>query len=79
MLVDFLNPETVVLGGRLSLIEPLTQNLRAALYARALPLSISELAIDTTITAENASCLGAAWTIIDHLFSVGSVNADVLG
>lgn len=78
VLVDFLNPETVVLGGRLSMIEPLTQNLRAALYARALPLSISELAIDTTITAENASCLGAAWTIIDHLFSVGSVNAEVL-
>lgn len=79
VLADFFNPEAIILGGRLSAIEPLTQNLRSALYARALPLAVRDTTISASETAENASCLGAAWTIIDHLFSPQTVNASLSG
>lgn len=77
VLADFFNPEAIVLGGRLSAIEPLTKNLRSAVYARALPLAVRDTTISASETAENASCLGAAWTIIDHLFSPAQVNATI--
>lgn len=75
VLADFLNPEAIVLGGLLATIEPLTKNLRSAVYARSLPLAVRDVTIRESETAENASTLGAAWTIIDHVFSPAQVNA----
>lgn len=74
ILADFFNPQAIILGGRLSSIEPLVQNVRAALYGRSLPLSVRDVTIAESLTAENASTLGGAWTIIDHLFSVAEIN-----
>ncbi len=75
VLADFFNPQVIVLGGLLATIEPLTKNLRAAVYARALPLAVRDVTITESETAENASSLGAAWTIIDHLFDSRRVDA----
>ncbi len=74
ILADFFNPQAIVLGGRLSSIEPLVQNLLSAIYGRSLALAIRDTTISPSITAENASVLGAAWTIIDHLFSAARIN-----
>lgn len=78
ILADFFNPHAIILGGRLSAMEPLVQNVRAAVYGRSLPLAVRDVTIAQSVTGENASTLGAAWTIIDHLFSWDRIDADLL-
>lgn len=77
LLSEFLNPAQIVLGGRLSQLEILTLALRSGLYARSHPLAARGLTIASSLTRENASILGAAWTIIDLLLSEERINAAV--
>lgn len=77
ILADFFNPEAIVLGGKLSSIEPLTQSLKAAVFTRSLPLALHGVKIDVSISGEHAATLGAAWTVIDHLFAPDAVDAMV--
>jgi predicted NBD/HSP70 family sugar kinase len=76
-LCNIVNPELVVLGGKLSQVEPLTHALRSALYARTLPLPTRELTVSVSQNGANASILGAAWQVLDLLLSVERVNEDI--
>ncbi|MGI5466549.1 ROK family protein [Streptomyces sp. CA-132043] len=59
VVVNFFNPEAVVLGGALSGAEPLVAAVRGVLYERCLPMATSELAITAATGGPDAGLTGA--------------------
>ncbi|OON71885.1 ROK family transcriptional regulator [Streptomyces tsukubensis] len=64
VVVNFFNPQAVILGGVLATAEPLVAAVRGVLYERCLPLATADLEITTTVTGHNAGLLGAALTVL---------------
>ncbi|POX40663.1 ROK family transcriptional regulator [Streptomyces sp. Ru73] len=59
VVVNFFNPEAVVLGGALSGAEPLVAAVRGVLYERCLPMASSELTITAAVGGPDAGLTGA--------------------
>lgn len=59
MVVNFFNPQAVLLGGALGGSDPLLAAVRGTLYERALPLNTQELEIGTCRTGIDAGIIGA--------------------
>ncbi len=70
-LVNFLNPEAVVLGGSLSSVGSFKASARAALYDQCLPMSSESLAIETSKTSRDAALHGLA--ILSRTYQATSV------
>lgn len=64
-LVNFFNPDALVLGGSLSLAEPLIAAVRGAIYEGCLPLATRNLEIATSRTGRDASILGAGYLLLE--------------
>ncbi|WP_037841451.1 ROK family transcriptional regulator [Streptomyces sp. NRRL F-5126] len=64
VVVNFFNPEAVVLGGALAVAEPLVASVRGVLYERCLPMATAGLEITTTVTGRDAGLLGAGLTVL---------------
>ncbi|MEU8347209.1 ROK family protein [Actinomadura meyerae] len=58
-LVNFFNPDALVIGGSLSNAEPLVATIRGVIYERCLPLATRNLEIATSRAGRDASVLGA--------------------
>jgi predicted NBD/HSP70 family sugar kinase len=67
VVVNFFNPEVLVLGGSLAAADPLLASLRAAIYERCLPMASEAVTITTASDAPDAGVHGAAWLILDRL------------
>ncbi|MFJ8672520.1 ROK family protein [Streptomyces sp. NPDC093589] len=59
VVVNFFNPEAVLLGGALSGAQPLVAAVRGMLYERCLPMATSELLINAATGGPDAGLLGA--------------------
>lgn len=59
VVVNFFNPQAVLLGGALGGSDPLLAAVRGTLYERALPLNTQELEIGTCRTGIDAGIIGA--------------------
>lgn len=57
-LVNFLNPEAVVIGGSLSGVDAFVAAIRGVLYDRCLPMCTQQLRIETSLAAANAGLFG---------------------
>jgi predicted NBD/HSP70 family sugar kinase len=75
--LNFFNPDTLVLGGRLSQAEAYVSSLRAVLYERCLPLATDSLQLTVTRTGRLAGVTGGAQLMLEHLFDPGRVNSVV--
>ncbi|MDX3853707.1 ROK family transcriptional regulator [Streptomyces sp. AK02-01A] len=64
VVVNFFNPQAVVLGGALAAAEPLVASVRGVLYERCLPMATAGLEITTTVTGPDAGLLGAGLTVL---------------
>ncbi|KIF77897.1 transcriptional regulator [Streptomyces sp. 150FB] len=64
VVVNFFNPQAVVLGGALAAAEPLVASVRAVLYERCLPMATAGLDISTTVTGRDSGLLGAGLTVL---------------
>lgn len=73
-LVNFFNPDVVVLGGGLSAAEPFIAAVRGAIYERCLPLATRDLEIATAVTGEDACMLGAGSVILDEVLTSAWVD-----
>ncbi|MGJ6967300.1 ROK family protein [Streptosporangium sp. G11] len=69
VLVNFLNPDAIVVGGSLSTAEPLISSIRAAVYERCLPLATRDLEIAVTRGGPDAALLGAGSLLLDAVLS----------
>ncbi|MEV0146211.1 MULTISPECIES: ROK family transcriptional regulator [unclassified Nonomuraea] len=65
VLVNFFNPDVVVVGGSLSAAEPLITSIRAAVYERCLPLATRDLEIAPARAGRDAALLGAGSLLLD--------------
>jgi glucokinase-like ROK family protein len=69
-MVNFYNPSTILLGGRVSGAGDLfLATIRETIYRRSLPLSTRELRIDKARLGEEGGLVGAAYMVLDELFS----------
>jgi glucokinase-like ROK family protein len=69
-LVNFYNPSLVIIGGGVSNVgDLLLASIRQAIYRRSLPLATRDLRIEGSALGENGGLTGAAFMIIDAMFS----------
>ncbi|MGW0549665.1 ROK family protein [Streptomyces altiplanensis] len=74
-LVNFFNPDTVVLGGALAAVhDQLLAGVREAVYRRSHPLATHVLRIEPSRTGENAAAAGAGILAIEHALSPAEVD-----
>lgn len=64
VIVNFFNPQAVLLGGALAAAEPLVASVRGVLYERCLPMATAGLEISTTMTGRDSGLLGAGLTVL---------------
>jgi predicted NBD/HSP70 family sugar kinase len=69
-MVNFYNPSTILLGGQVADAGDLfLATIRETIYRRSLPLSTRELRIDRARLGEEGGLVGAAYMVLDELFS----------
>jgi len=79
-LVNFFNPETVVVGGALAAVhDQLLAGVREAVYRRSHPLATHVLRIEPSRTGENAAAIGAGILAIEHALSPRQVDMALAG
>ncbi|MFI1227191.1 MULTISPECIES: ROK family protein [unclassified Streptomyces] len=77
-LVNFFNPETVVVGGALAAVhDQLLAGVREAVYRRSNPLATDVLRIEPSRIGENAGAIGAGTLAIEHALSPAQVDRAV--
>ncbi|MFD0686272.1 ROK family protein [Actinomadura fibrosa] len=64
-LVNFFNPDALVIGGSLSEAEPLVATIRGAVYERCLPLATRNLEIAVSRAGRDVGILGAGHLLLD--------------
>ena len=74
-IVNFFNPDTLVLGGQLSQAEPYVANIRSTLYERCLPMAVEKLVIEPSRAGRLAGVIGGGHLMLEHLFDPGRINA----
>ncbi|MCT2591731.1 ROK family transcriptional regulator [Streptomyces sp. N2-109] len=79
-LVNFFNPDTVVLGGALAAVhDQLLAGVREAVYRRSHPLATHVLRLEPSRTGRNAAAVGAGILAIDHALSPEQVDRALAG
>ncbi len=74
-LVNFFNPEVIVVGGVLARIhDHLLAGIRETVYRRSLPLATHHLAIVPTRAGADAAALGAGMLAIEHFLAPDNIN-----
>ena len=75
-LVNFFNPEVLVVGGDLVLAdEHVMAGIREVIYKRSPPLATRDLRITKSSLGENAGVLGAATMVIEYVLDPEKVDA----
>lgn len=72
--VNFFNPDALVIGGQLGRAEPFVASVRAAVFERSLPMATENLQVRTSQTGPMAGVLGGARLMIEHLLDPERVN-----
>ncbi|MFF1394878.1 ROK family protein [Streptomyces sp. NPDC058287] len=79
-LVNFFNPDTVVVGGALAAVhDQLLAGVREAVYRRSHPLATHVLRIEPSRTGADAAVVGAAILAIEHALSPEQVDRVLTG
>jgi predicted NBD/HSP70 family sugar kinase len=73
--VNFANPDAVLLGGVLSGSEAFVAAVRGALYERCLPLATKELRIERVRSGPNSGLYGASAIVLNEVFDEAARTA----
>lgn len=76
-IVNFFNPQRLVLGGKLSQAEAFVAGVRSAIYTQCLPMATDQLEIVVSRTGQLGGVLGAGRAMLDHLFDPNVVNQTI--
>jgi predicted NBD/HSP70 family sugar kinase len=69
-IMNFFNPQRLVLGGILGEAEAFVAGVRSAIYLECLPMITDELEIVVSQAKEHAGILGAGGLVLDRIFDV---------
>jgi predicted NBD/HSP70 family sugar kinase len=72
-IINFFNPDQLVLGGSLSQAEAFIAGVRSAIYTQCLPMATDHLEIIVSRAGNLGGVRGAAQLILDHLFDTDVV------
>jgi predicted NBD/HSP70 family sugar kinase len=75
--VNFFNPDALVIGGQLGRAEPFVASVRAAVFERCLPMATENLQVRTSRTGHLAGVMGGARLMIEHLLAPERVNEEI--
>jgi predicted NBD/HSP70 family sugar kinase len=75
--VNFFNPDALVIGGLLSRAEAYVASLRAAVYERCFPMATEHLQVRVTRTKQLAGLTGGAHLMLEYLLDPERVNEEV--
>ncbi|MFL6124396.1 ROK family protein [Actinophytocola sp.] len=75
--VNFFNPDTLVIGGQLSRAEPFVASVRAAVFERCLPMATENLQVRASRTGHRAGIRGGARLMVEHLLAPERVNETI--
>jgi predicted NBD/HSP70 family sugar kinase len=67
-IMNFYNPQRLVLGGILGEAESFVAGVRSSIYSECLPMITDELEISVSVAKEKAGILGAAQLVLDAVF-----------
>jgi len=74
-ILNFFNPERLVIGGHLSSAEAFVAGVRSAIYAQCPPMITDNLEIAVSRVGQQAAVLGAAREALDLAFSPEQLSA----
>ncbi|HYQ65124.1 ROK family protein [Actinophytocola sp.] len=75
--VNFFNPDALVIGGLLSRTEPFVASVRAAVFERSLPMATENLQVRTSRAGHRAGIHGGARLMVEHLLDPQRVNETI--
>jgi predicted NBD/HSP70 family sugar kinase len=75
--VNFFNPDALVIGGQLSRAEPFVASLRAAVFERCLPMATENLQVRSTRRGHLVGARGGARLMIEYVLDPERVNAAI--
>jgi predicted NBD/HSP70 family sugar kinase len=75
--VNFFNPDALVIGGQLSRAEPFVASVRAAVYERCLPMATENLQVRASRAGHRAGIRGGARLMVEHLLDPQRVNETI--
>ncbi|QYH35072.1 ROK family transcriptional regulator [Salinibacterium sp. M195] len=75
--VNFSNPQRIVLGGTLSEAGAFVGGVKSAIYTECLPLATDGLEIDVSQAKERGGIIGAARVVLDRILDADSVTVKV--
>ncbi|WP_157008131.1 ROK family transcriptional regulator [Agromyces laixinhei] len=73
-IVNFFNPQRLVLGGTLSEADAFVAGVRSAVYTECLPMATDHLEIAVSRTKALGGVIGASRLVLDHLFDATVIN-----
>jgi predicted NBD/HSP70 family sugar kinase len=73
-IMNFFNPQRLVLGGILGEAEAFVAGVRSTIYFECLPMVTDNLDIAVSVAKDRAGILGAARLVLDKLFDANEVN-----
>lgn len=76
-IMNFFNPERLVLGGILGEAEAFVAGVRSAIYSACLPMITDQLDIAVSITKQEAGIRGAGRLVLDALFDPAQIDLAV--
>lgn len=74
-IINFFNPQTLVLGGRLPTADAFVAGVRQALFTLCLPMSTDLLEISTSRAGVLAGARGVAWSLLEQLLESSRIDA----
>lgn len=77
--VNFFNPQRLVIAGSLSVADTFVTGVRTGLYDRALPMAVENLQLATSLAAGLGGAHGAATLLLHRYFDPMSVNIAING
>jgi predicted NBD/HSP70 family sugar kinase len=75
--VNFFNPDALVIGGQLSRAEPFVASVRAAVFERCLPMATENLQVRASRAGHRAGIRGGARLMVEHLLDPRRVNETI--
>ncbi len=75
--VNFANPQRIVLGGTLSEANAFVGGVQSAIYTECLPIATDGLEIEVSLAKGNGGIIGAAHVMLDQLLDAETVNRQV--
>ena len=76
-IMNFFNPQRLVLGGILGEAEAFVAGVRSRIYFECLPMITDNLDISVSVAKDRAGILGAARVVLDELFDARQINSVV--